>query len=92
MTVSWRRSADVAGGGDDGAGAVDFAAAGLFSVSDLPHFEQNLAPARLVAPHDEQRTGRATPHASQNLLSSGVFEWQLGHSMSAPRADEPWDY
>jgi hypothetical protein len=54
------------------------------SVSALPHFEQNLAPARLIAPQDEQRRGRAAPHTSQNLLSSGVSEWQLGHSMSAP--------
>jgi hypothetical protein len=54
------------------------------SVSVLPQFEQNLAPARLVAPQEAQRTGSTAPHASQNLLSSGISEWQLGHSMSAP--------
>jgi hypothetical protein len=46
----------------------------LSEVRALPHFVQNLAPTRLVAPHEEQRTGRAAPHASQNLLSSGVSE------------------
>src|SRR5215471_15447876 len=82
MTVSWRRSAEAVGcviGVTSGAGF-----AGLSAVSALPHFEQNLAPARLVAPQEAQRTGRAAPHASQNLLSSGISEWQLGHSMSAP--------
>jgi hypothetical protein len=58
-------------------------AAALSCVNALPHFEQNLAPARLVAPQEAQRTGRAAPHVSQNLLSSGISEWQLGHSMSA---------
>ncbi|MEA3008027.1 MAG: 6-phosphogluconolactonase, partial [Acidobacteriaceae bacterium] len=29
------------------------------SVSVLPHFEQNIAPARLLAPHEGQRPGRA---------------------------------
>jgi hypothetical protein len=61
-------------------------------VSVLPHFVQNLAPARLVAPQEAQRIGSAEPHASQNLLSSGISEWQLGHSMSAPSSDEPGDY
>jgi hypothetical protein len=85
MTVSWRRSADDAGWEGDGVAAgFGGATAGLSAVSGLPHFEQNLAPARLVAPQEAQRTGRAAPHASQNLLSSGVSEWQLGHSMSAP--------
>src|ERR1700747_2455018 len=82
MIVSWRRSAVEAGGAatsGDTAGAVDGAA-----VSLLPQFEQNLAPARLVAPQEVQPTGSAAPHASQNRLSSGVSKRQLGHSMSAP--------
>jgi hypothetical protein len=54
------------------------------AVSLLPQFKQNLAPARLAAPQEVQRTGSAAPHSSQNLLSSGVSERQLGHSMSAP--------
>jgi hypothetical protein len=63
----------------------DFAnASELAAVRVLPHFEQYRAPARLVAPQAGQRIGRAAPHTSQNLLSSGISEWQLGHSMSAP--------
>jgi hypothetical protein len=62
------------------------------AVNAVPHFEQNLAPARLVAPQDGQQMGRAAPHASQNLLSSGISEWQLGHSMSVLLPDEPWGY
>jgi hypothetical protein len=69
---------DAATGGD-AAGAVEVAA-----VSLLPQFVQNLAPARIVAPQEVQRTGSAAPHSPQNLPSSGVSEWQLGHSMSAP--------
>jgi hypothetical protein len=84
MIVSWRRSADVAGWGDGGTAADLPGAVALAVVSVWPQFEQNLAPARLVAPQEEQRTGRAAPHTSQNLLLSGVSEWQLGHSMSAP--------
>jgi hypothetical protein len=59
-------------------------AAAPSAVSALPHFEQNLAPARLLAPQDEQQTERVAPHTSQNLLSSGISEWQLGHSTSPP--------
>jgi hypothetical protein len=57
---------------------------GLSAVSALPHFEQNLAPARLGAPQDGQQLGKAAPHTSQNLLSSGISEWQLGQSMGTP--------
>jgi len=81
MTVSWRRSAEAADGVAEDV-ATDRGAAGVSVVSALPHFEQNLAPARLVAPQEGQHTGSAAPQASQNLLSSGVSEWQLGHSMS----------
>src|SRR5262249_9930191 len=77
ITDSWRRSAvDVGGaaiGGRDAAGAV-----GVSAVSLLPQFEQNLALARLVAPQEVQRAGNAAPHTSQNLLSSGASERQLG--------------
>jgi hypothetical protein len=55
----------------------------------LPHLVQNLAPARKIAPHDPQRLESAAPHASQNRLSSGVSEWQLGHSMKRPRPGRP---
>src|SRR5260221_14214943 len=58
-------------------------AAAPSAVSSLPHFEQNPAPARLLAPQDGQQTGRVAPHTPQNLLSSGISEWQLGHSTSA---------
>src|SRR5215468_4981289 len=75
MTVSWRRSAEAEGCLLCAMSSAGFA--GLSAVSALPHFEQNLAPARLVAPQEEQRTGRAAPHVSQNLLSSGISEWQL---------------
>src|SRR5215469_13269394 len=82
ITDSWRRSAVEVGvaatGGRGAAGAVDVAA------SLLPQFVQNLVPARLVAPQEVQRIGSAAPHSPQNLLSSGVSERQLGHSMSAP--------
>jgi hypothetical protein len=49
-----------------------------------PHSKQNFAPAGLALPHEGHRTGRAAPQEMQNLLLSGVSEWQLGHSMSAP--------
>ena len=39
---------------------------------------------RTALPHDGHRAGRATPYEMQNLLSSGVSDLQLGHSMSAP--------
>jgi hypothetical protein len=84
--MSWRRSADAVErvAEEIGAAARLVATAGLSAVSALPQFEQNLAPARFAAPQAGQRTGSAAPHASQNLLLSGVSEWQLGHSMSAP--------
>src|SRR6516164_9072859 len=66
--------------------------AGLSAVSALPHFEQNLAPARLVAPQEGQQSGRGAPQVSQKLLSSGVSEWQLGHCICAPCSDEQSDY
>jgi hypothetical protein len=85
MTVSWRRSAEAPDRVANVPGAVVGGfARGLSAVSVLPHVEQNLAPARLVAPQIGQALGRAAPHASQNLLSGCLSEWQLGHSMSAP--------
>src|ERR1700730_16338787 len=66
MTVSWRRSADAVAR-EMGAAVAGFGRASeLSAVSVLPHFEQNLAPARLVAPQEAQRNGRAAPHTSQN--------------------------
>jgi hypothetical protein len=50
------------------------------SVSFWPHSKQNFAPAGLALLHDGQRAGRAAPQEMQNLLVSGVSEWQLGHS------------
>src|ERR1700674_3808494 len=87
MIASWRRSAPtgaslIPDAEPSGGGSVE-GAAGLSGVSVLPHFEQNFAPARLAAPQDRQRAGRAAPHTSQKRLSSGISEWQLGHSMSA---------
>src|SRR6266849_3110742 len=68
MTVSWRRSADAAAW-EIGAAVAGFGGASeLSGVSVLPHFEQNFAPARLIAPQKVHRTGRAAPQASQNLL------------------------
>jgi hypothetical protein len=49
-----------------------------------PHSKQNFAAGGLALPHDGHRAGRAAPQAMQNLLPSGVSEWQLEHSMSAP--------
>jgi hypothetical protein len=62
----------------------DFVSGPAPSVSTLPQFKQNFALAGLALPHDGQRRGRAAPQEMQNLLLSGVSEWQFGHSTSAP--------
>jgi len=85
MTVSWRRSAE----GPDWDGGVAVAMTGLvglgsLAVSFAPHSAQNLEAGWFGLAQDGQRTSRATPQETQNLLVSGVSEWQLGHSMSAP--------
>jgi hypothetical protein len=54
-------------------------------VSAAPHLPQNLALERAGAPQDAQRIGADAPHASQNLLPSGMSALQLGHSIAAPR-------
>jgi hypothetical protein len=96
MTVSWRRSAVPLVRGGGGAVAVIADLAGV-AISFWPHSKQNFAPAGLALPHDGHRAGSAAPQQMQNLLLSGVPEWQLGHSMSAPSdassstvPDLPW--
>src|SRR5262245_59547017 len=79
MTVSWRRSAVTSV--REGEAAVEVVA-GLVGVS--ASLKQNFAPAGLALPQEGHRAGRAAPQEMQNLLLSGVSEWQLGHSMSAP--------
>src|ERR1700752_4841417 len=54
MTLSWRRSAEAVGAGTGGLGAAPAPSA----VSVLPHFVQNLALPRLIAPQEAQRIGR----------------------------------
>src|SRR5215472_11490779 len=91
MTVSWRRSA-VPSVREGGAGVEVVAGFVGVSASLWPHSKQNFAPAGLALPHEGHRAGRAAPQEMQNLLLSGVSEWQRGHSMSATLSDEPWDY
>jgi hypothetical protein len=84
MTASWRRSAEW---DDDGmAGGVTgfMVASGLAAESFCPHSAQNFASGRFGLPQDGQRASSAAPQEMQNLPVSGVSEWQLGHSMSAP--------
>jgi hypothetical protein len=91
MTVSWRRSAVPSvreGGGDGGTGPDLIAVSDDPAESLCPHSAQNLAFDRTAVPQDGQRIDSAAPHSGQNLLPSATSEWQLGHSMSAPQANQ----
>ena len=54
----------------------------------MPQFEQNLAPATRVVPHDEQAWLRADPHSAQNLADALFCVPQFEQTMRS--RTPPW--
>src|SRR5262245_40814808 len=102
ITVSWRRSADIAGrvacgvegaapliwGPNDVIGAA-VGAPDALAASLLPQLPQNFAPGRAWAPQDGQPVGISAPHSSQNRFPGVTSALQLGHSMMHLRWSAP---